>query len=177
MVKAVSGLVGLAAAFGAGAVVALAAQQAVKALSNKSDHVPAHSSIAADDAKGSDARELELLTEQLSRIRTFFGDDGLAAIQDAFVVVVGLGGVGSHAAHMLARSGVGKLRLIDFDNVTLSSLNRHAVATRADVGTPKVAAMKRHLKQIVPDCEIEDIPVMFEADCADELLAGGFMCF
>ena len=46
------------------------------------------------------------------------------------MVVVGLGGVGSHAAHMLLRSGVGKLRLIDFDQVTLSTLNRHCVATR-----------------------------------------------
>lgn len=41
------------------------------------------------------------------------------------MIVVGLGGVGSHAAHMLARSGVGRLRLVDFDQVTLSSLNRY----------------------------------------------------
>ncbi|OWZ20708.1 Ubiquitin-activating enzyme (E1) [Phytophthora megakarya] len=73
---------------------------------------------------------------------------------------------------MLARSGVGKLRLVDFDNVTLSSLNRHAVATRADVGLSKVAAMRRHLHEIVPDCEVEDVAVMFEADSADELLEG-----
>ena len=57
-------------------------------------------------------------------------------MQNAFVIVVGLGGVGSHCANMLARSGVKKLRLIDFDNVTLSSLNRHAVADRSDV-TPR----------------------------------------
>ncbi|KAF1794791.1 Nitrophenylphosphatase-like domain [Phytophthora cactorum] len=122
--------------------------------------------------RGTDASAQELLEEQLSRISAFFGPEGFAKVKDAFVVVVGLGGVGSHAAHMLARSGVGKLRLVDFDNVTLSSLNRHAVATRGDVGLSKVAAMKRHLHEIVPDCEVEDMAVMFEADSADELLEG-----
>jgi tRNA A37 threonylcarbamoyladenosine dehydratase len=53
-----------------------------------------------------------------------------------------LEGVGSHAAHLLLRSGVGKLRLIDFDQVSLSSLNRHALATRADVGMPKATCLK-----------------------------------
>ena len=114
----------------------------------------------------------ELMKEQLSRIEAFFGPENFEKIKDAFVIVVGLGGVGSHAAHMLARSGVGKLRLIDFDNVTLSSLNRHAVATRADVGRSKVEATKRHLLETVPGCEIEALPVMFDADGAKTLLAG-----
>jgi len=82
--------------------------------------------------------EDEIVREQLSRNVTFFGEPAQRVICSSFVVVVGLGGVGSHAAHMLLRGGVGRLRLIDFDQVTLSSLNRHAVATRADVGTPKV---------------------------------------
>ena len=51
-------------------------------------------------------------------------------------------GVGSHAAHLLLRSGVGRLRLIDFDQVTLSSLNRHATATRQDVGLPKATCLQ-----------------------------------
>jgi tRNA threonylcarbamoyladenosine dehydratase len=72
---------------------------------------------------------------------------------------VGCGGVGSHATAALARSGCGKLRLIDFDQVTLSSLNRHAVATLADVGTPKVQCLQRRLEQITPwtffDCRNE----------------------
>jgi hypothetical protein len=72
----------------------------------------------------------ELMVEQLSRNTLFFGEAGQKKIGEAFVIVVGLGGVGSHAAHMLARAGIGKLRLVDFDQVTLSSLNRHAIATR-----------------------------------------------
>ena len=81
------------------------------------------------------------MEEQLSRNTLFFGQRGQGQLKDAFVVVVGLGGVGSHCAHMLARSGVGRLRLVDFDQVSLSSLNRHAVATHADVGRPKVGAV------------------------------------
>lgn len=62
-----------------------------------------------------------------------------------------LQGVGSHAAHLLLRSGVGRLRLVDFDQVTLSSLNRHAVATRDDVGIPKATCLQRHFKHIMPE--------------------------
>jgi tRNA A37 threonylcarbamoyladenosine dehydratase len=57
------------------------------------------------------------------------------------VVVVGLGGVGSHAVNMLVRSGVARVRLIDFDQVTLSSLNRHALAAVRDVGQSKALGM------------------------------------
>ncbi|KAG8813506.1 hypothetical protein FRC19_002381 [Serendipita sp. 401] len=56
---------------------------------------------------------------------------------------------------MLARTGVGKLRLIDFDYVTLSSLNRHASATRADVGTPKVQSLKQTIAAITPWVKVE----------------------
>jgi tRNA A37 threonylcarbamoyladenosine dehydratase len=89
----------------------------------------------------------------------FLTDQGLEKLRDAFVIIVGCGGVGSHAAAALARSGVSKLRLIDFDQVTLSSLNRHAVATLADVGTPKVHAIRKRLEAIAPwvhfDCRNE----------------------
>ena len=53
-------------------------------------------------------------------------------------MVAGLGGVGSHLVIALARSGVKKIRIIDFDRITLNSLNRHAFATRLDVGLSKV---------------------------------------
>lgn len=86
------------------------------------------------------------------------------------MIVVGCGGVGSHATAALARSGCNKLRLIDFDQVTLSSLNRHAVATLADVGTPKVLCLKKRLEQITPwthfDCRNE----LFDEKSADKQL-------
>lgn len=101
----------------------------------------------------------DLILEQLARNRVFLTDDGLEKLRSSFIVVVGCGGVGSHATAALARSGVSKIRLVDFDQVTLSSLNRHAVATLADVGTPKVLCLQRRLEQIAPwvrfDCRNE----------------------
>ncbi|KAL4941033.1 hypothetical protein BDV06DRAFT_195324 [Aspergillus oleicola] len=113
----------------------------------------------------------ELILEQLARNRVFLKDDGLAKLRGSFIIVVGCGGVGSHAVASLARSGVSKIRLIDFDQVTLSSLNRHALATLADVGTPKVHCIRRRLQQIVPwvrfDCRNE----LFGGSVAEDLLA------
>jgi tRNA A37 threonylcarbamoyladenosine dehydratase len=112
----------------------------------------------------------ELIREQLSRHYSFLGEEGMQKLRHSFVIVVGLGGVGSHAAHMLARSGVGRLRLVDFDQVTLSSLNRHAVATLQDVGSSKAACLKQHLQEIVPFCKIESCVELFTKASADRLL-------
>ncbi|KIM28523.1 hypothetical protein M408DRAFT_47445, partial [Serendipita vermifera MAFF 305830] len=96
-----------------------------------------------------------LIREQLARNYAFFGEEGMSKIRNATIVIVGCGGVGSWAAIMLARTGVFKLRLIDFDYVTLSSLNRHATATRADVGIPKTQSLKQAIVNIVPWVEVE----------------------
>lgn len=61
-------------------------------------------------------------------------------------------------------SGVKKLRLIDFDYVTLSSLNRHATATRADVGSPKALSIKRTVKSIAPWIEVEALVELWNVD-------------
>uniref|UniRef100_A0AAV1T6M1 THIF-type NAD/FAD binding fold domain-containing protein n=1 Tax=Peronospora matthiolae TaxID=2874970 RepID=A0AAV1T6M1_9STRA len=163
----------LGAAFGVGVAAAIAAQYMYQVVLKRRRHTVHCTSMPVATALfGTDVAAQELLAEQMSRVASFFGSEGFDNIKNAFVVVVGLGGVGSHAAHMLARSGIGKLRLVDFDNVTLSSLNRHAVATRADVGLSKVTVMKRHLLEIVPDCDVEEMAIMFEAESAEELLEG-----
>jgi tRNA A37 threonylcarbamoyladenosine dehydratase len=113
---------------------------------------------------------LDLIFEQLARNRVFLGDEGLSKLRSSFVIIVGCGGVGSHAAAALARSGVGKIRLIDFDQVTLSSLNRHAVATLADVGTPKVHTIRKRLEAIAPWVHFECRNSLFEAAEAETLL-------
>ena len=92
--------------------------------------------------------------------------------QQPLVVVIGLGGVGSHAAHLLFRSGVRRLRLVDFDQVTLSSLNRHATATRQDVGTPKAVALRAALLAVDPEADIDARVSLFCAKIADKLLEG-----
>ncbi|TIA98984.1 hypothetical protein E3P96_03011 [Wallemia ichthyophaga] len=79
----------------------------------------------------------------------------MSKIRDSFVVIIGLGGVGSWATTMLVRSGVSKVRLVDFDQVTLSSLNRHATAQLKDVGKSKVDGVKQYLSSVAPWCQIE----------------------
>lgn len=80
--------------------------------------------------------------------------------------------MGSHAAAALARSGVSKLRLVDFDQVTLSSLNRHAVATLADVGNPKVECLSRRLLAITPWVHFDLRMEKFDGKTAESLLGG-----
>ena len=115
----------------------------------------------------------ELVREQLARNYAFLGEDGVARVRKACVVIVGCGGVGSWAAVMLARSGVARLRLVDFDYVTLSSLNRHATAALADVGTPKVQCVARALHAIAPFVEVDPRVELWRGDAdGAELLKG-----
>ena len=121
-------------------------------------------------AKG--ARDDEVLREHFTRNTQFWGEEGQARVEGAYVVVVGLGGVGSHAAAMLLRSGVGRLKLVDFDQVSLSSLNRHAVATRADVGLPKATCLARHFEAICPEAHVEAVVAMYDKSMEEAVLGG-----
>lgn len=97
----------------------------------------------------------DLIREQLARNYAFFGEKGMERIREGRVVVVGCGGVGSWAAVMLVRSGISKIRLVDFDYVTLSSLNRHATAGLDDVGTPKVKCIEKTLLSICKWAQVD----------------------
>ena len=114
---------------------------------------------------------LELVQEQLTRTASFLGPEGLRALQSSFVIIVGLGGVGSHCTAALARSGVSRIRLIDFDQVTLSSLNRHALATLADVGTNKVSCVRKRLEAVAPWVQWQCFNEVWRADQGSRLLA------
>lgn len=114
-----------------------------------------------------------LIKEQLARNYAFFGNDGMKKIREIFVVVLGAGGVGSNCVATLARSGVTKIRVVDFDQVSLSSLNRHSVATLKDVGTPKVECLRHRILQIAPWCEIEAVDEVFKIENSDRLVAQG----
>ena len=85
-------------------------------------------------------------------------------------MIIGLGGVGSHCTSALARSGVPRIRLIDFDQVTLSTLNRHAVATLADVGIPKVECVPRRVQAVVPWVKWECFNEVWRVEEAERLL-------
>ncbi len=99
------------------------------------------------------------------------GEEGFAALRRSRVTVFGLGGVGSHAAAALVRAGVRRLRVVDFDKVTWSSLNRHAVARAGDVGRGKAEVVAEILGAVAPEVEVEPLEAFFHDDTADELLA------
>lgn len=83
-------------------------------------------------------------------IRRLYGVRGAAAIGHAHVVVVGLGGVGSWTVEALARSGIGKLTLIDLDDVCVSNINRQLHALNATIGQPKGEVLAERCRQIAP---------------------------
>ena len=120
-------------------------------------------------------REYEdhLFREQLARNYAFLGEEGMEKLKSQYIVVVGAGGVGSWVVTMLVRSGCTKIRVIDFDQVSLSSLNRHSCATLADVGTPKVECLKRHMKEIAPWCQVDAINELWNKDNGEKLLFDG----
>jgi tRNA threonylcarbamoyladenosine dehydratase len=98
-------------------------------------HGPAIEDGGGIGAGPSEEETESLIGEQLARNIAFLGEEGNRKVRNAFVIVVGMGGVGSAAATMLVRSGVGRIRLIDFDQVTLSSLNVRARSSVSFVST------------------------------------------
>ena len=101
----------------------------------------------------------EALNDQWSRL------EGVVSptVREACVVILGLGSGGSQTAEALVRSGVRRLRVLDPDEVSSANLSR-SIYTRADVGTPKGEALRRHLQAIDPD-----VDVTFDARTVQEL--------
>lgn len=83
-------------------------------------------------------------------------------IRAAHVAVVGIGGVGSWSVEALARSGVGRLTLIDLDHVSESNINRQIHALEDTLGMAKVQAMRARIAQINPDCQVQGIEAFVE---------------
>ena len=113
------------------------------------------------------------MAERFGRVADLYGAAGLARLRKARVAVIGLGGVGAHAAVCLARSGVGTLVLVDFDLVTASSLNRSPVAGPADVGRPKVEVLAEHLALTCPDTVVVARRDFCHAETLTDLLQPG----
>jgi tRNA threonylcarbamoyladenosine dehydratase len=87
-------------------------------------------------------------------LRRLLGPQAAQRVFDAHVVVVGIGGVGSWTAEALARSGMGRLTLIDMDHVAESNVNRQIHALDGTLGMAKVLAMRDRIQQINPGCQV-----------------------
>jgi len=110
------------------------------------------------------------LERRFGGLRRLYGAAGYAAVRAARVAVVGLGGVGSWAAEALARSGVARLVLVDFDQVAESNINRQAQALGATLGMAKTDALAERLADIHPGCELLKVEAFATPDTWPGLL-------
>ena len=101
------------------------------------------------------------MNEMLKRTEMLIGTDGIEKLKNSHVAVFGLGGVGGICTEALARSGVGKLTIIDRGVVTPSNINRQIIATTATIGANKVDAMAERIRLISPGCEVNTIKTFF----------------
>ena len=110
--------------------------------------------------------------DQFQRVELLLGSESVKRIRNAFVVVLGLGAVGGFATEALARSGVGKLRLVDHDKIKESNLNRQILATWNTIGIKKCIAAKDRVLSINPHCAVEDCDLFMHKETLPEILAG-----
>jgi tRNA A37 threonylcarbamoyladenosine dehydratase len=107
-------------------------------------------------------------------VARLYGPAALAAFERAHVAVIGIGGVGSWAVEALARSAIGKLTLVDLDNIAESNTNRQIHALDGNYGKAKVDAMAERIALIDPQCEVRVIEDFVEPDNFAAVLGGGF---
>lgn len=107
---------------------------------------------------------------RFSGIDRLYGTNGAARLRAAHVVVVGIGGVGSWTAEALARSAVGRLTLVDLDDVCVSNVNRQIHALDGTVGQPKIEAMADRIRRINPDITLDLRHCFLTAKNVDEFV-------
>ncbi len=112
--------------------------------------------------------ELILLLHQFSRNELAIGKEGLNTLKNTTVAVLGIGGVGSFAAEALARSGVGRLVLVDKDDVDITNVNRQIHALLSTVGQPKVDLMAARIKDINPECEVVSLKMFYTEETYEQ---------
>jgi tRNA A37 threonylcarbamoyladenosine dehydratase len=101
-----------------------------------------------------------------TRTIQLIGEDGFRALQNARVILFGVGGVGGWCAETLLRTGIGHLTLVDFDKVDTTNLNRQVVATHDNIGQSKVFEMQQRLLSICPDADVQAIEHQYNAETA-----------
>lgn len=111
------------------------------------------------------------LHRRFDRMGRLIGDDRMKALMNSHVMIIGLGGVGSWAAESIARSGVGKITLVDFDEVCITNFNRQLHALAGMVGKPKVHLMAERLTKINPQAQVRAIEQFYNQAHHDEIFS------
>ena len=94
------------------------------------------------------------MKEQFSRMAQLLGNENVEKLFDKHVIVFGVGGVGGYVVEALARSGIGKISIVDNDVVNESNINRQIIALHSTVGMQKVEVLKNRILDINPECQV-----------------------
>lgn len=94
------------------------------------------------------------MKEQFSRTAQLLGNENVEKLFDKHVIVFGVGGVGGYVVEALARSGIGKISIVDNDVVNESNINRQIIALHSTVGMQKVEVLKNRILDINPECQV-----------------------
>lgn len=108
--------------------------------------------------------------DQFLCVELLLGKERLKKIHKSSVTVIGLGAVGSYAVEALARAGVGRLRLVDFDKIKPSNMNRHILALRSTMGRSKAGLAGERVRDINPGCAVETLELFAAAESLDRIL-------
>ena len=112
----------------------------------------------------------ERVHRRWDRLIRLVGNDGIRNLLNSHVTIFGLGGVGSYAAEALARSAVGRMTLVDFDDVCLTNVNRQLQAFPATVGQSKAQLLAERVRAIHPEAWVDPVQAFYDATTSDALL-------
>ena len=115
-------------------------------------------------------RDLSLISP-FARLEQLLGKAAVERLKHSRVAVFGLGAVGSFVVEALARSGIGYLRLVDFDRVDASNINRQIYALHSTLGLEKAAVARARVLDINPDCEVDLHTSFVNADSLSQFLS------
>lgn len=111
---------------------------------------------------------------RFSGIGRLYSLAGMERLRQAHVAIIGVGGVGCWAAEALARSGIGRLTLVDMDDVCMSNTNRQLHALDEKVGQMKIDVMAERIRSINPDCHLRLEHRFYTENTSAELLAANY---
>ena len=111
-----------------------------------------------------------VLHRRFDRMGRLVGDAAMKKLRESHVIVIGLGGVGSWAAESLMRSGLGKITLVDFDEVCITNANRQLHALQGLVGKKKASVMSERMKKINPQAEVIEKAIFYNEENSEQIL-------